>query len=146
MIIHVNITDRQTHQKYSWEPHKMKKKIFFFFHVTYEPGKAQNEVLNDGEVVVVLGRVDDGLAQEAVLARIVVEEAPVHLVVPPQLVEGGARRHHQPQVEEGVLPVVEVLVARAELVHEGLGGRDKEGGGVLEGVGEVREGVGGVLK
>lgn len=89
-----------------------------------EPCESEHKVLTDGKVVVVLGRVDNSLAQESVLACVVVEEAPVHFVVPPQLVDGGAHIHDEPQIEEWILPVI--FVHGAELPHEGHGASGKE--------------------
>ncbi len=53
-------------------------------------------------------RVDDLLAQEAVLAGVAVEEAPVHLHVPPIGVQRTDDGRYDPQVKERVVLFIRI--------------------------------------
>ena len=110
-----------------------------------QPHEPQHQVLHNRRVVVLARRVDEDLAQEAILAWVGVEEAPVHLDVPEVLVARAEEFDNEPQVEERILPVGRVLERRAEVILERERADVEERGGVLGRVGQVRKGVRRVL-
>jgi len=105
----------------------------------HQPHEPQQKILHNRKIVVVLRRINNSLPQEPVLTGVLVEESPVHLEVPPELVNSGTGVHNEPQIVERVLPVV--AVHRTEVVLEEDSGDDKKRCGVLESVGQVRKSV-----
>ena len=85
-------------------------------------------------------RVDDDLAKKAILAGILVEKAPVHLVVPSELIDGTKELGDDPEIEERVLPVGRVH--GREVVLERERADVQECGRVLARVDEMRKPVG----
>lgn len=55
------------------------------------------------------GRVDDFLAQERILARILIEQAPIHFDVPCVRVTGGSYRRHYPQPSVGIIKSARIV-------------------------------------
>lgn len=82
-----------------------------------------------------LGRVDDDLTQESIFAGVLVKKAPVHFVVPGELVTSAEKFGNEPQVEERILPIG--LVHVAEVVFERESAYVEEGRGVLERIGQM---------
>lgn len=85
-------------------------------------------------------RVDDDLAKKPILAGILVEKAPVHLVVPSEFVDGTKELGDDPEIEERVLPVGRVH--GREVVLERERADVQECGRVLARVDEMRKPVG----
>ena len=73
-----------------------------------DPEEAEEDVLGHGEVVVGGARVDRLLPQQPVLPRVGGEEAPVHLEVPGERVEGrddlGEQKKPVEHLEDGKNP------------------------------------------
>ena len=102
------------------------------------PNVAKNEILDDRCVVVESRRVDDLIAQEPILAGVLVEEAPVHFQVPHRLVGGANERGDDPNVQEWIRGGrAAIMLSRGSTC--GIGGDDQEATGVFTGVDQVRE-------
>jgi hypothetical protein len=82
------------------------------------------------------GRIDTDFAKKAVFTSVLIEEPPVHLVVPPEFVGGSAQPNQEPNVEEWILPVL-VTVLLGETVSKNQSDCVHEECKVFESIGQV---------